>query len=164
MAKWPHLCKVKKSLEHLVSITLISLWMPYSSNLALLPTSWKCRVCNTKVQCIFSTSFNAWSSKLGPYLTYSLVHEMIYLLLELKNNNVATFRSRKILFLNSVINVWIYFSCCKNDKNDPSKVQQLLFNFYVQNVHESLKDHMSELAIKNHTRKLNWMLSIYILL
>lgn len=80
--KWPHLCKVKKSLEHLVSITLISLWMPYSSNLALLPTSWKCRVCNTKVQCIFSTSFNAWSSKLGPYLTYSLVHEMIYLLLE----------------------------------------------------------------------------------
>ena len=73
----------------------VLLWMPYSSNLALLPTSWKCRVCNTKVQCIFSTSFNAWSSKLGPYLTYSLVHEMIYLLLELKNNKLATVRSRK---------------------------------------------------------------------
>ena len=82
-------------LEYLASITLMSLWMPYSSNLALLPTSWKCRVCNTKVQCIFSTSFNAWSSKLGPYLTYSLVHEMIYLLLELKNNKLATVRSRK---------------------------------------------------------------------
>ena len=77
-------------LEYLAFITLMSLWMPYSSNLALLPTSWKCRVCNTKVQCIFSTSFNAWSSKLGPYLTYSLVHEMIYLLLELKNNKLAT--------------------------------------------------------------------------
>ena len=82
-------------LDYLASITLMSLWMPYSSNLALLPTSWKCRVCNTKVQCIFSTSFNAWSSKLGPYLTCSLVHEMIYLLLELKNNKLATFRSRK---------------------------------------------------------------------